>query len=210
MHEIKSDAFYDLARAYDPGGEGHFVGAVDYHILTDDGPYEGLSSHREALRTVFDGLVRESEEYIEEVRERLGDKAADKLDPWVYDLDKARAEMLDPGDFLSCPGIVKVDHYGNASYDAEWKPGDDNIGTAVPYWYAVMEPVMGKRNRPEDFKRVNEALFPGGPDALDVFEWTTDWSDYFDDGLEWYGACCWSVYDRSMNRYVVMVVSETD
>ena len=47
-------------------------------------------------------------------------------------------------------------------------------------------------------------------DVLEIYEWTTDWSDYFDAGHEWYGACCWSVYDRSMNRYVVMLVSATD
>ena len=49
-----------------------------------------------------------------------------------------------------------------------------------------------------------------GTDALDIYEWSTDWSDYFDDGHEWYGACCWSVYDKSMDRFVVMLVSATD
>ena len=49
-----------------------------------------------------------------------------------------------------------------------------------------------------------------GTDKLDIYEWTTDWSDYFDDGHEWYGACCWSIYDKSMDRYVVMLVSATD
>ena len=27
---------------------------------------------------------------------------------------------------------------------------------------------------------------------------------------EWYVACCWSIYDKTMNRYVVMLVSATD
>jgi hypothetical protein len=43
-----------------------------------------------------------------------------------------------------------------------------------------------------------------------IYEWTTDWSDYYDDGHEWYGACCWSIYDGSVNRYVVLLVSATD
>lgn len=50
---------------------------------------------------------------------------------------------------------------------------------------------------------------PLTPQAF-FYEWTTDWSDFFDDGHEWYGACCWSVYDKTMNRYVVMLVSATD
>jgi len=74
----------------------------------------------------------------------------------------------------------------------------------------VMEPVHGRRNKPEDFNKVNKALFPKGTDKLDIYEWTTDWSDLFDAGHEWYGACCWSIYDKSMNRYVVMLVSATD
>ena len=170
MKRINDDAFYEYIKQYDPDSEYHLVGEVDYHLLNDDKPYEGIKSHREALRFVFDWLVKQS----------------------------------------NCPNIVKTDYYGNVSYDANWKPDDENCGTTVPYWYALMEPVHGRRNRPEDFKKVNEILFPKGTDALDIYEWTTDWSDFFDDGHEWYGACCWSVYDKTLNRYAVMLVSATD
>ena len=118
--------------------------------------------------------------------------------------------LLEQNDFFYCPNIVKVDYYGNVYYDAEWVPDDDNFGTTVPYWYALMEPVHGRRNKPEDFNKVNETLFPKGTDLLDIYEWTTDWSDLFDAGHEWYGACCWSIYDSSMRRYVVMLLSATD
>ena len=60
------------------------------------------------------------------------------------------------------------------------------------------------------FRKVNSALFPEGTDELEVYEWTTDWSNYFDDGHEWWGAACWSVYDKNMNRYVVIMASATD
>ena len=63
---------------------------------------------------------------------------------------------------------------------------------------------------PDDFRKVNAALFPLGTDGLEVYEWTTDWSNLFDDGHEWWGAACWSVYDKRMDRYVVMLASETD
>ena len=49
MHEIKNDGFYELAKQYDSDPEYHFVGEVDYHLLEDDKPYEGLQSHRDAL-----------------------------------------------------------------------------------------------------------------------------------------------------------------
>ena len=210
MREISNDAFYDFIKQYDSDNEHHLVGEVDYYLLSDDKPYEGLRSHREALLFAFDLVAEKEIEDQERAGELLGDRIADKLHSWVYDVDKAQATPLDPGVFFYCPNIVKTDYYGNVWYDAEWKPNDDNFGTTVPYWYALMEPIHWRKNKPEDFKKVNEALFPKGTDALDIYEWTTDWSDYFEAGHEWYGACCWSVYDKSMNRYVVMLVSATD
>lgn len=210
MEIIDNDVFYEYVKQYDPDSKYHFVGAVDYYLLCDEKPYEGMKSHREALRFVFDLLVKDSIENQENARIMLGDEIADKLSPLVYDINKAKASPLDPQVFFYCPNIVKTDYYGNAFYDAEWKPDDENFGTTVPYWYALMEPVYGRRNKPEDFKIVNKVLFPNGTDQLDIYEWTTDWSDFFDDGHEWYGACCWSIYDKTLNRYVVMLVSATD
>ncbi len=62
----------------------------------------------------------------------------------------------------------------------------------------------------KDFARVNAALFPNGTDGLEVYEWTTDWSDYFDEGHEWWGALCLTAYDRTLERFVVILASATD
>ena len=210
MREIREDAFYDLIDRYDPDSREHAVGEVVYYLLRDDSPYSGQESHREALRSVFGILEEESAEDRNRARELFGDDVADRMVPPVYDTCKAQASPLTAGEFFYCPNIIRTDYYGNVRYDADWEPNDENFGTTVPYWYALMEPVHGRRNRPEDFRKVNEALFPKGTDGLEIFEWTTDWSDYFDDGHEWYGSCCWTVYDRSMGRYAVMLVSATD
>ncbi len=210
MKRIDNDAFYEYIKRYDPDSEYRLVGEVHYQLLNDDKPYEGLKSHKEALRFVFDWLVKQSIEDIERSRKMFDDGLADRLQPLDYDIDKAQLSPLDRQTFFYCPNIVRTDYYGNVWYDAGWEPNDENFGTTVPYWYALMEPVHGRRNKPEDFKKVNEALFPNGTDMLDIYEWTTDWSPFFDDGHEWYGACCWSVYDKTLNRYVVMLVSATD
>lgn len=78
------------------------------------------------------------------------------------------------------------------------------------YWYAFLETPHTSGYGPEDFQKINNALFPEGTDELEVYEWTTDWSNYFDDGREWWETACWSVYDRKMNRYVVIMASTTD
>ncbi len=210
MKRIDNDAFYEYIKQYDPDSEYHLVGEVDYHLLSDDKPYEGMESHRKALHFIFDWLVEQSTEDIERARILFGDDLANRMRPLVFDIEKAQLSPMDRQVFFYCPSIVKTDCYGNVWYDAEWEPNDENCGTTVPYWYALMEPVHGRRNKPEDFKKVNEVLFPNGTDTLDIYEWTTDWSDFFDDGHEWYGACCWSVYDKTINRYVVMLVSATD
>ena len=62
----------------------------------------------------------------------------------------------------------------------------------------------------QDFDRINHALFPNGTDGLEVYEWTTEWSEYFDEGHEWWGALCLTVYDKSMDRFVVILASATD
>ena len=208
MKRTENDAFYEYIKRYDPDDEYHLVGEVDYHLLSDDKPYEGPESHREALRVVFEWLAKQSTEDKERARIMFGDDLADKLRPLVYNIDKAKPSPLDPRVFFYCPNIVRTDYYSSVFYDSEWQP--ENSGTAVPYWYALIEPVHGRRNKPEDFIKVNEVLFPNGTDALDIYEWTTDWSDFFDAGHEWYGACCWSVYDKTRDRYTVMLVSATD
>ena len=62
----------------------------------------------------------------------------------------------------------------------------------------------------KDFARINAALFPNGTAALEVYEWNTDWSDYFDEGREWWGTLCLTVYDKTTDRFVVIMASATD
>lgn len=71
-------------------------------------------------------------------------------------------------------------------------------------------PPYGVRCSDKDFDIVNAALFPRGTDTLEVYEWTTDWSEYFDAGHEWWGALCYTVYDKALDRFVVIMASATD
>ena len=68
MKRIDNDTFYDYIKQYDTDSEYHLVGEVDYHLLSDDKAYEGMESHREALRVVFEWLVKQSIEDKERAR----------------------------------------------------------------------------------------------------------------------------------------------
>ena len=106
------------------------------------------------------------------------------------------------------PKIKRVERSGAAIYDCGYP--DPLAGDRIPYWYAFWQTPHPSGYGPDDFCRVNAALFPGGPATLEVYEWTTDWSNYFDDGREWWGTACWSVYDKHLDRFAVLFASTTD
>lgn len=87
-------------------------------------------------------------------------------------------------------------------------PADRNA--ELNYRTAFLYPPHGTDCTDEDFDRVNRALFPEGTDCLEVFCWSTDWSDFFDDGHEWWGALCLTVYDKNLDRFVIILASATD
>ena len=45
---------------------------------------------------------------------------------------------------------------------------------------------------------------------LEILSWNDDWSNYFDDGKEWWGTACWSVYDRRADTFTVIGASLSD
>ncbi|MBO4733375.1 MAG: hypothetical protein J5662_02750 [Clostridia bacterium] len=104
------------------------------------------------------------------------------------DPDKAACKNITTGDrFLSEPESEKLS-----------------------YKKAFLCPPHGNSYTESDFKRVNAALFPNGTDTLEVYEWTTDWSEYFDEGHEWWGTLCLTVYDKTLDRFAVIMASATD
>ena len=78
------------------------------------------------------------------------------------------------------------------------------------YYYLFSNPPHGSNYNTKDFNKINNILFPNGRENLEIYEWSTDWSNYFDDGLEWWGTKCVSIYDNELNRFVVIGASATD
>ena len=106
---------------------------------------------------------------------------------WNCNIGKARGEKIDVCDLFS--SIEK----GRLNYrKAFFYP---------PYECSYSE---------KDFDLINAALFPNGTKGLEVYDWTTDWSDYFDEGHEWWGTLCYTVYDNTLDRFCVILASATD
>lgn len=86
----------------------------------------------------------------------------------------------------------------------------EKVGEDLNYRTAFLYPPYPAGYTDEDFETLNAALFPKGREALEVFQWSTSWSDYFDEGHEWWGALCLTVYDRETDRFIVILASATD
>jgi hypothetical protein len=60
------------------------------------------------------------------------------------------------------------------------------------------------------FRAINRDLFGMLTPELDVRSWPTDWCDFFDAGLEWWGAFYWTIHATRTNLLVVIGASTTD
>lgn len=92
------------------------------------------------------------------------------------------------------------------------------------YARAFLEPVYANKKLTLDtFKTLNNILFPN-KECLEIYNWCNGvdwnynpapiwknkWSNYFDDGLEWWGIYFWSIYDKVLNTFTTISASTTD
>lgn len=73
-----------------------------------------------------------------------------------------------------------------------------------------LNPPHGTKYTNNDYEIVLNTLFPNGIDKLEIYDFSNDWSTYFEEGLEWWGARLATIYDKSRNRFVVIGASATD
>lgn len=188
MKELKNHKIYELMKNdYDEC-------LLDYVILYDDMPYYREKSHKQAVIEAFEILNK---------RERIGNRYNERGELQYYVIsDKMSGRFIDVNEFLSLP---KDSYYysksqGNRCY---------SIPSEIPYWYAFLEPPYGNDYLVKDFENINRVLF-SSKDSVEVYRWNNDFSDYFEDGKEWWGTGCWSIYDKITKIYIVIGASLTD
>jgi hypothetical protein len=99
-------------------------------------------------------------------------------------------------------------------HEAHSKPSGRHGHLTDGYAEAFVEPPHGldvDRGQAEArFRAVNAALFGGLDDGLVVYEWSTDWSSWFDAGHEWWGAFLWTVRRTSAPTITAIAAAATD
>jgi hypothetical protein len=76
------------------------------------------------------------------------------------------------------------------------------------YAYAFLDPPQGSSYTFSDFEKLNALLFSGND--LEIWQWDNDFSNYFDEGKEWWGTGFWTVYDKKQDCFIVIGASATD
>ena len=85
--------------------------------------------------------------------------------------------------------------------------GSDNW---LNYRRAFLYPLHGKSYTDSDFERVNAVLFPGGAESLEVYRWTAARTEDVGEGHEQRGELCLTVYDKTLERFVIIMASVTE
>jgi hypothetical protein len=62
----------------------------------------------------------------------------------------------------------------------------------------------------ELFTGINRYVLGAEPQQAEIFSWSTNWSNYFEAGHEWWGAFYWTIHPADSQRMVVVGASSTD
>lgn len=181
LKELIGDIIYErLSKRYDEL-------LLDYVLLSCDEEYWGEETHQKAVIEAIS---------VFNTRVRVGNCL--KHPQFYVVKDKMCGSKYSNEDFF---------YDGNRS----WEHGVREKPSHLTYWWAFSEPPYDTPYSKEDFRKINHSLFPiQFRDDLEIYSWNNDFSNYFDDGKEWWGTALWSVYDKWMNRFVVIGASLTD
>ena len=160
--------------------------ALDYVIMSVDTEYEGIITHKNAVIKAFQILnTRYGDDYEIDIEE-----------------DKMKAFPSDMEELLQVPGDDYYDKrfLNNRAY---------SVPNPITYWFTFLEPPQGNQYRKKDFVAFNESLFPN-KNSCEVYRWNDEFSNYFDEGKEWWGTGLWSIYDCVEETIVIIGASLTD
>ena len=95
-----------------------------------------------------------------------------------------------------------------------WPGGTQSIPTVDGYKTAFFHPPYGlhgeKAEKAELFAAINRFVLGHDPQRAEIFSWSTDWSNYFEAGHEWWGAYYWTIRPEGAPYMVVVAASSTD
>lgn len=206
-------------------------GVVDFVIFDCEEDTSNCETHRKAivlaLKELQQRCVEDAEQFSREeqipisnfFKITIDEDAASSLVPvqitWEkfiglrYDFERDGLIVRGKGDFWN-----SFFYYTDPPKRANIIPDsniDDGIGTGLAY--AFSSPPHGTGLSAEEagtlFANFLNDIICGSFQSI-IYEWPTNWSNYFEAGEEWWGSFLWSLSNPNGNQIVVMAASTTD
>ncbi len=189
-------------------------GAVHYFVFEVDAEADWHGSdlhssdwhssdlHSRATFAGFELLKPQLEPYQLTLEPKLMSSATVSVETFLGVLRAGKEDFDSPSGYLSAK-IAALSKNGSFSH-----PITDG------YLYAFCEPPYSLQLAPNEAQRIfdtiNAHLFGGFTDDLEIRRWSDNWSNFFEAGLEWWGAFWWTVHNHTKNQIVVLTASATD
>lgn len=182
MKEIEYHPAYSVIKKLNDRGDGNNI-VIDYVILQNDKLYRGIEQHK---RAAINGM--------QIIAKRYKDKYQ-----YIIQIDESK--------------MLGVPCSTNDFFED---------GIEAPYQHSFLDPPYGNVLNKEDFFNVNNILFSDIKN-IEIYDWCSgidwnppdaywqyEWSNYFQDGLEWWGIIFYTVYDEVTDMFIIIAASTTD
>jgi len=187
------------------------------HRVAADVDSVGEAHHRAVLRLLCDEITAAAEHYRQEVIARDPSVAAAFGSPLKFDVGAARATPLDAAAVIAAESFAPLHRIAHTRDPAtvSWFEWFCAAFGDPPYRLQVAD----ETERAQLFPRFCPCtgLLPG--EGIVALDWVGDperepersmWSDYFDEGKEWWGIWCLTVWNPRRRTLAAMIASQTD
>lgn len=127
-----------------------------------------------------------------------------------YDYERQGLIVRGKGEFLN-----EFFFYSDPACLEKMIPDDAvDCGMGAGFAYAFSDPPYGMNILPREglgtlFDQFLEVVLQGTANLV-IYQWPTDWSDYFADGREWWGTFLWTLSRPGDRDLIVIAASATD
>lgn len=227
MNEIKpNEKLKNLLDQFEKAG-----GVLDYVLVDLEGnDPTAHKTHRLAAIESMKAFSRHTDNWFEAVLKHLEYKnhSRDDFKRIQFDESQMSAEQITVTEFLGPLFDVKSrrlliqgkqrNHLNNYFYAGDEEQYHTRIAVEVEigegYAYAFSEPPYGIQLEAAALNKLfldlSDELFQGFSLPITIWQWSTDWSNYFDEGHEWWGSHLWTVYAQGNDFIVGIGASSTD
>lgn len=191
LQKLESRRVKELQARLDEAGS-----VFDFVVLgLDMTARPGEAEHKDALRVLFEGIRERAQEWRRKLVEQHPQYANHPWPELIPDLEQARPQALD---------AARIEELAR----------DDG-----PLYRALIDPPHGSTLQVADFREWREALRLHADEGMQVLDWVgnadrepqrSTWSRYFDDGKEWWGIWCLTLYNPRRRTLSALAASATD